>query len=217
MATWQGFYSTAQVSRLAGVPKRTLYHWKARGIVTPSIQIVGAGGQKDEGYSYADLAIAKLLRGLRNKQLNLRSVARTLRHLYERFGPPTSPGWEKTHVYVFDRVVYSQKPDEWETTVATQYGQKAMEPLVGDLFEEEASLLVPRDFVEFIEINPDIMQGMPVIRNTRIPTSIVSMMVEQGTDLDELEVLYAPTPRLCLERALDFERILDEATAVAAS
>ena len=75
MGAWQGFYSTAQVSRLAGVPKRTLYHWKARGIITPSIQIVGAGGQRDEGYSYADLAIAKLLRGLRNKQLNLRSIA----------------------------------------------------------------------------------------------------------------------------------------------
>jgi DNA-binding transcriptional MerR regulator len=75
MGAWQGFYSTAQVSRLAGVPKRTLYHCKARGIITPSIQIVGAGGQRDEGYSYADLAIAKLLRGLRNKQLNLRSIA----------------------------------------------------------------------------------------------------------------------------------------------
>ena len=91
-----------------------------------------------------------------------------------------------------------------------------MEPLVGDLFEEEASLLVPRDFAAFVEINPDIMQGMPVIRNTRIPTSVVSMMAEQGTDLDELEVLYAPTPRISLERAIDFERILDEATAVAA-
>ena len=34
MGAWQGFYSTAQVSRLAGVPKRTLYHWKARGIIT---------------------------------------------------------------------------------------------------------------------------------------------------------------------------------------
>ena len=216
MAEWQGFYSTAQVSRLAGVPKRTLYHWKVRGIITPSIQIVGAGGQRDEGYSYADLAIAKLLRGLRNKQLNLRSIARTLRHLCERFGPPTSPGWESTHVFVFDRVVYSQKPDEWETTVATQYGQKAMEPLVGNLFEEEASLLVPKDFAAFVEINPDIMQGIPVIRNTRIPTSVVSMMAEQGTALDELEVLYAPTPRISLERAIDFERILDEATAVAA-
>ena len=60
MAEWQGFYSTTQVSWLAGVPKRTLYDWKARGIIAPSVQIIGMDGREDEGYSYADLAIIKV-------------------------------------------------------------------------------------------------------------------------------------------------------------
>ena len=97
MSEWHGFYSTAQISRLAGIPRRTLYDWRARGIIAPSVQVIGFGGLQEEGYSYADLAIIKLMRGLRNKQLNLRSVARTLRHLHARFGPPTSPGWQRAH------------------------------------------------------------------------------------------------------------------------
>ena len=152
MSDWQGFYSTTQVSRLAGVPTRTLYAWKARRIIAPSVQVIGPGAQVEEGYSYADLAIIKLMRGLRNKQLNLRSVARTLRHLYERFGPPTSSQWQNAHVYVLGKEVFAQKPDEWETTVATRHGQKAMMLIVWGLFEEEAALLVPKGFAEYIEI-----------------------------------------------------------------
>ena len=210
MTEWQGFYSTGQVSRLAGVPKRTLYDWKAKGIIAPSVQVIGAGGREDEGYSYSDLAIIKLMRGLRDRQLNLRSVAATLRHLYDRFGGLTSPGWQNAHVYVSDKVVYAAKPDEWDTIVATLGGQKAMELLVGTLFEEEAALLVPRSFAEYVEINTQIMQGIPVIRNSRVPTSVVALLAEQGTTLAELTELYSPIPRNYLQRAIDFERSLDK-------
>ena len=204
-----------QTPRLAGVPKRTLYDWKARGIIAPSVQIIGMDGREDEGYSYADLAIIKLMRGLRDKKLNLRSVARTLRHLNDRFGGLTSPGWQNAHVYVFNKVVFAQKPDEWDTTVATMGGQKAMELLVGILFEEEAALLVLRSFANYVEIDPQVMEGIPVIRNTRVPTSVVALLAEQGTTIAELTDLYVPISRDFLQRAIDFERSLDRAeTAV---
>ena len=217
MAEWQGFYSTVQVSRLARIPTRTLYSWKAQRIIVPSVKVIGYSGKEDEGYSYADLAIVKLLRGLRDKNLNLRSVAIALRHLFERFGSPTSPGWQTAHIYVLNKVAYAQKPDEWETTVATKYGQKAMDALVADLFEEEATLLVPRSFGSYVEINPDVVEGMPVIRDTRIPTATVAMLAEQGTTLDELAQLYVRIPRECLERAIEFERALDKTPEMAST
>ena len=68
MTGWQGFYSSSQVSRLAGVPLRTLYNWRSKGIIAPSVQVIGQGVKVEEGYSYADLAIAKLLRGLRDQK-----------------------------------------------------------------------------------------------------------------------------------------------------
>lgn len=213
MRNWQGFYSTTQVSRLAGIPKRTLYAWKTKGIIAPSVQIIGAAGVKEEGYSYADLAIIKLMRGLRDRQLNLRSVAVALRHLFDRFGPPSGPQWQNAHVYLTGKVVDAQKPDNWGVTVATMGGQKRMEVIVGELFEEEAALLVPRSFADYVEIDPNVMEGMPVVRNTRIPTSVLAMMDDQGASLDELEDLYAPTPRDFLRMGVEFERTLDKATA----
>ena len=110
---WQGFYSTRQVSRLARVPLRTLYDWKARGVIAPSVRVVDAKGGVEEGYSYADLAIIKLLRALRVKQLNLRSIVIALRHLYDRFGAPSKPDWSNAHVYIIGKNVFAQKPDNW--------------------------------------------------------------------------------------------------------
>ena len=59
MAQWQGFYSTAQVSRLARVPVSTLYDWKAKGIVVPSVAIQRHGLVADYGYSYANLTVIR--------------------------------------------------------------------------------------------------------------------------------------------------------------
>ena len=209
-AEWQGLYSTRQVSRLARVPLRTLYDWKARRVIAPSVRVIDANGGIEEGYSYADLAIIKLLRALRVKQLNLRSIVVALRHLYDRFGTPDAPSWVNTHVYVLGKNVFAQKPDDWDTTLATKYGQKAEMRVLGELFEEEAALLVPKAFSEYVEINLDVMEGQPVIRNTRIPTFMIAIMSEQGTQIHELAELYTPVPVRAIEGALAFEKNLNE-------
>ena len=54
MADWQGFYSIAQVARLAQIPRRTLYDWRERGIIEPSLEVVADDEIVEYGYSYAD-------------------------------------------------------------------------------------------------------------------------------------------------------------------
>lgn len=216
MTEWEGFYSTGQISRLAGVPRRTLYDWKARGIIVPSVQLMEEGEAVDYGYSYADLAIIKLMRALRANQLNLRSVAVALRHLYDRLGTPTSSGWKNAHVYVVGKHVYAHKPDEWDSTVATKGGQKAMPRVLGELFEEEAGILIPKDYNAFVEIDLKVMGGQPVIRSTRVPTSTIVEMHYQGVSIDELARLYDPIPKGAIKKAIDFEEGLDQALAAAA-
>ena len=75
MAEWQGFYSTSQVSRLARVPRSTLYDWKATGILKPSVRVIDGDTVVDEGYSYADLTIIRLSRAIRDKKLNMHERA----------------------------------------------------------------------------------------------------------------------------------------------
>lgn len=218
MTEWQGFYSTAQVSRLAGVPVATLYEWRRRGIVRPSLQLVQAGLVADEGYSYADVTLIRVLRALRERRLTFDSAGNALRHMYERLGPP-SRGWANERVYVVGNRIYVDRPDEWGATDATELGQKVEPVLFGDLFEElreldeGASILVPPEFRAYVQINPQIMGGEPVIKNTRLPTSVLRAMLRKYKTVDRLASLYRPITKEAIKKALEYEAYLDRRTA----
>lgn len=222
MAEWQGFYSTAQVSRLAQFPLSTLYEWKRRGIITPDIEVTNEHGDVvDHGYSYADLTIIKIMRAAGDERLDLKSVHTTLSHLFERLGPP-SRGWADAKVYLVGNRVFAEKSDEWDVTAATQSGQKAERRLFGDMFEElkaleePGAILIPKDYRAFVQINPAIMGGDPVVRNSRIPTSMLVMLWNRGKSLSELAKLYR-IPKRFIEKAIDYERFLDGEIAASAT
>ena len=218
VAESQGLYTTQQVSRLAGIPTRTLYDWKQRGILRPSLQLIENGEVVDEGYSYADLTLARLIRALRDKQLDFSSAARALHHLYERLGPPNR-GWANERVYLLGNRVFVDRPDEWEATDASALGQKVITTLFGDLFDElrdadeGASIIVPPHFRQYVQVNPSVMGGEPVIRDTRLPTATVRAMLERYGSIQKLASLYSPIPRAKLEKAVEYERYLDKRTA----
>lgn len=211
MSKWLGFYSTNQVSRLAGISKQTLYRWKKRGIISPSIRVIDANGKVEEGYSYADLAIIKVLQALRIRKLNLRSVVISFRHLYERFGSPSGKGWSNAHVFIVKKDVFAQKPDDWDTTLATKGGQRAEMRVLGELAEEEGALLVPNEFSEYVEINPDVMDGEPVIRDTRVPTFLLATLARRNMAIAELADLYYPISATAIEHGIAFEKHIEEA------
>ena len=214
MVDWQGFYSTPQVARLAQVPLSTLYDWKARKIITPSMRVMDGNNQVLDGYSYADLTIIKILRALREDKLDLRHAGIALRHLWDRLGQP-SHGWADAQVFIVGSRIYAIKEDEWETTVATQFGQKIETRFFGDLVdilqetEEEGSLLIPKDYRAYVEIDPTIMGGQPVVYGTRVPTSILGMLRKQGRTVTELAKLYFPIPRKTIAKAIEYESFLD--------
>jgi uncharacterized protein (DUF433 family) len=169
-----------------------------------------------EGYSYADLTLIRIFKALRDKQLDFDSVGNVLRHLYDRLGPP-SKGWANEHVYVIAGHIYVDRPDPWEVTADA--GQKVAEVMFGDLFdelrdlEEGTSLIVPTRFRNDIQIDPRVMGGEPVIRDTRLPTATVATMLGRYKSIDKLATLYKPIPRERLVQAIEYERYLDERSA----
>lgn len=220
MAEWEGFYSTSQVSRLARIPRSTLYDWKARNILKPSVRIMSDDQVVDEGYSYADLTILRLSRAIRDKRLNMRSVCIALRHLIDRFGHPDK-GWNNLHVHIFDKHVYADKSDEWDVTEADSGGQKLETRLFGDVFnilrdmDEDDDILLPKGFSQCIAIKPNVMGGEPVIKNTRIPTASIAAKFLKGTSIQRLVDLYQPVSRQCIERAIEYEEYLNSPIAQA--
>lgn len=212
MADWQGFYSTSQVSRIARIPISTLRYWKAKGIFSPSLVIMESGDVIDYGYSYADLTILRLLRALKDDRLDVKSVGIALRHLYDRFGPPTK-GWADKHVYIVGHQVHAEAQDEWETTTATKHGQKIETRLFDDMFdilrdmEEGGSILIPKGYSAFVEINPQIMAGEPVVKGTRLPTRILFAKSITGKTKVELAKLYRLSETI-IEKVIEYENIL---------
>ena len=215
----QGFYSTSQVSRLARIPVSTIYEWRRRGIIRPSLELVEGGLLADEGYSYSDLTLVRIIKALRDRRLDFDSAANALRHLYARLGPPDR-GWANEKVYVIGNRIYVDRPDEWQVTDATELGQKVMEILFGDLFEElregdeEASIIVPPQFRKYVQVKPEVMSGEPVVRDTRIPTATLVALLANH-DIKELKKLYRRIPPEKIEKAIEYERYLDRQVATA--
>ena len=210
---WQGFYSIAQISRLASIPRTTLYEWQRRGIISPSMQIRETG---ETGYTYADLTIIKILRALREDKLDLDTAAMALDHLFERLGPP-SKGWADASVYIVGNKIYAEQPDGWDVTVATRLGQTVETRLFGDLFErlrdreEPGEILVPEQYVEYVEINPKVMGGQPVVRGTRMPTAVLALLRAKGRTVEYIASLYPWLKKKAIEMAIQYERFLDNA------
>lgn len=218
---WQGFYSTAEVSRFARVPLRTLYYWREHGIIMPSLQTEDG----DWGYAYADLTIIRLLRAIRERRLNFRSASIALRHLYDRLGPPHS-GWTKARIVIQDGQVYAYVEDEWEITVATRRGQRVEPLFLPDVLNEIAdeiagltdsdSVVIPREFRQFVTINPVVRGGMPIIKGTRIPTTVLAALHRTGATAVQIVRMYAGVKRVTREAVnavLAYEQYLDSQAA----
>ena len=220
MAHWQGFYTTAQVAHLTGIPLETLYRWKRQDVIRPSARVEDAttGAVIDEGYSYADLTIIRILRALRERQLDLRSAVIALRHLYARLGPPEN-GWADAQVFITNRRIFVVAPDGWPMTDATRLGQTVETRLMGDLLDElrdlgrGQSIVVAREYRAYVQIDPEVMLGRPVIRGTRVPTAMVASLMERYHNIDTVAKLYRPIKREAIVAAYRYEQSLNALAA----
>ena len=169
---WQGFESFDTLSRLTMIPLRTLQRWRKLGIIVPSAEMEDEG-TITEGYTYAYALTARLIRGLREDHYDFKAAADALRHLFSRLGPAET-GWAGARVYFKGRFIFADQPDDWAVTEATHGGQRVFTDLFGEVFpelrllDEGTNILVPEEYREVVEINPDVMNGLPVVRgNTR--------------------------------------------------
>jgi uncharacterized protein (DUF433 family) len=119
-------------------------------------------------------------------------------------------------VYIIGNRVFAEKrqADEWGITAATGYGQRVEARFFGDLFdvfrdlEEGGSILIPQAYSTAIDIDPSIMEGEPVIKNTRIPTHVLFTKYLAGKTSDELAKLYGLAKQL-IEKVIEYERFLN--------
>jgi len=212
---WQGFYSFKALARLTRIPIRTLQRWRQLGVITPSAVIEADDGTiVTEGYTYVDLTIARLIRGLTEDRYDFKRAADALRHLFSRLGERDS-GWANARVYFVDRFIFAEQPDEWPVTEATQAGQTVMVDVFGSLFpelreiDEGRDIIIPREFREFVEINPKVMEGVPVLRGTGIPTAVLASIKNRGHSIATIARAYSMLSLKAIKAAISYEELLD--------
>jgi uncharacterized protein (DUF433 family)/DNA-binding transcriptional MerR regulator len=216
---WSGFYTIPDVSRLAQIPQRTLYQWQQRGIIAPALS-VEEGSRTVHGYTYAQLTIIRIIRAVRTRRLDFKAAGTALMHLYDRFGSPDE-GWADQQVYIVGSTIYADRPDDWEVTSATAGGQRVEQRLFGDFFEElrgleeGESILIPAEYREHVDINPDVMDGEPVLKGTRIPTRMVAALSGAGRSVSDIARMYGGMTKRTVEKAIAYESFLDTSLSAA--
>lgn len=209
---WDGCYPVATAARLTGAPPAAFYALQSRGIIRRDATAYSVFEFSDRpsriGYGLTDLMIVKLLRGRRNKRLNPETLAQALRQLFREHGGANNPAWQQAPLYVQGRQVYAQKPAA-AAAAAGAAGRLRTLP-ARELFDPEALHLVPTPFRDYVEINPAVSGGDPVLRHRLcIMTSLLAAIHSGGKSCAEIAKSYAPIPQKAIEKAIEYEHWLD--------
>jgi uncharacterized protein (DUF433 family) len=167
-----GYYTAAEVARLAGVTPHRVGRWAREGIILPSVS------RRPNIYSYADAGEAILAHYLVEEGKRPREIRDIVRLLRREYGP-----WPlATAPLAHDgRLVLVKDPDRGTYVSVDKPGHDVLGgTLVNLKVIREAlgkggwvAIAHPR---EHIEIDPDRHSGTPVIRGRRVPTSLVASL-----------------------------------------
>lgn len=212
-----GFYIPADAARLARIPRQRLDAWRRMGLIPRDLVFVGFSGDEDEGYSFESLVYLRVVRMLRQYE-SLQRAVDTVRHLIDRFGSP-GPDWADARLLVEGSHVLVIARDEWQVT-NVQHKTRLMHQIV---FEEDFeqlraradALLIPREFQEYIEIDPSVASGYPTVRGTAVRSSVLYALHSRDYSQKKIAQEYPFLNRAQIRKAVDFEHFLDYSAKVA--
>jgi uncharacterized protein (DUF433 family) len=211
-----GFYTSVQASRIACVPEWTLGNWRRNGIIIPTVKWIDEVGKEHPGHSFETVVFMRLLRLLREKNVSLYKAVDAMQQLKRRFGSP-SRRWADAKIFVDSRdaYVYEEKDkDRWGTTVATRYNQRVADFILGEEFvllkERADALLIPSQFMGYVEIDPAIQNGLPIVLETKILTSTVHDLNSQGYQAEDIHNMYPFIPETRIVGVEEYETFLDK-------
>jgi len=209
-----GFYTPAEAARIAQVPAWTVNDWKNDGIVVPSAGWIGEKHILHTGYTFETVVYLRLIRIFREKRITLLEAVKALKIIKNRFGGPSSK-WASIKIFADSGDVYVYGPnDSFETTVATRHHQRVAEFFFGEEFiklkERADALLIPTDYLDFVEIDPSYQNGLPLVFGTAVLTSTIHNFRQQGYTYKDIVEMYPFITRSNIIGADKYEGYLDQ-------
>ena len=210
-----GFYTSAQASRIALIPHWTLTNWRHNGIIIPTVTWVDEFHKEHVGHTFDTVIFMRLLRLLRDKGISLYNAVTAMQQLKQRFGYP-SKSWSRAKLFVYGKHIYvyeDRDRDKWGVTEITRYNQRVAEFVFGDEFvllkQRADALLIPERFINYVEIDPVIQNGLPIVLGTKILTSAIHELSIQGYRPNDIQQMYPFIPESRIEGVEDYEKFLD--------
>jgi uncharacterized protein (DUF433 family) len=213
-----GFYSPQEASRIACIPHWTLSNWKRNGVIIPTVKWTDEYKKEHLGHTFEALVFMRLIRVLRDKGISLFKAVDAMQQLKKRFKAP-SQEWSKAKIFVDkkDAYVYDESDkDTWGITMVTRFNQRVNEFILGSEFillkERADALLIPSLFMDNVEIDTAIQNGLPIIKDTKILTSTIHYYFEQKYTCNDIRDMYPFIPKDKIIGAEEYELFLDKAS-----
>lgn len=205
-----GFYSFAEAARIARVNRSLAASWRRDGIIGPTVEWINEDGVKELGYDFEGIVYLRLLKMLRDSGISLGRAVDGILDLTKRFGPP-GQRWADARIFSDHGVIYvHSKADRLGTTTGRQIvGDPLFGPEFAQLRDRADALLVPRRYQKHIEISPTIRNGLPIIRETTIPSNIIYKLRKKGLTYKAIQQSYPIIPLERLRGADHYEKFLD--------
>ncbi len=210
-----GFYTPFEASRIAHVPQWTVNSWRRAGIVIPSIEWIDEKNRVHIGHTFETVVFLRLIRLLRKKQVTLFESVQAVKKLRDRLGPP-SQRWADAKIFVHNKeVIVHDNRNGFESTVVTRGHQKIAEFFFGEEFkrlkDRSDALLIPEQFMDYVEIDPSIQSGLPIIFDTSVLTSLIYKLRKQNHEYTDIQKMYPFIPNKKIIGAEEYEIFLDQA------
>ena len=211
-----GFYSSAEAARIARVTRWTVNAWRRHGVIVPSARWTDELDKTHLGYTFETVVFLRLIRMLRGKNVTLLDAVTAMKLLRERFGSP-SIDWAGIGIFVYGKGnVYVHRQDDWGTTSLTRPHQKVAELLFGTEFqrlkERADALLVPNEFLDYVEIDPSIQNGLPIVEGTTVLTGVIHRLRKQEYEYMDIQQMYPFISDTKIIGAEAYELFLDKAS-----
>lgn len=190
-----GFFTAAQVCRLAKISDAQLRYWYKTKVFRP--RILKSAGPFHRVYTFRDVVGLKTVSILRNKH----GVRLDDLRIIEEKLKDTSVDWSSLVFYIGkDRRVYFRDPSSGDTIAAHPMGQRPLFKMRAIARGVEKNLLRMRKRtareIGKIDQNRYVLQNAMVIAGTRIPTATIYSFHKAGYSDQEIVKQY---PRLTPE------------------
>ena len=209
-----GFYTSAEASRIAQVSLWTAHDWRRKGIVLPTVEWIDEINKVHLGHNFETVVFLRLIKLLRGKGISLFQSVKAIKRLNIRLGPP-SRRWANAKIFVRGKeVIVNDESNGYGSTVVTKGHQVIWEVFFGEEFkrlkERADALLIPEKYMNYVEIDLAIQNGLPIILDSTILTRTVHKLCQRGYEYLDIRDMYPFIPLSKIKGAEDYESFLDK-------